>query len=33
MFSNESDSEPLVMISAYSSPVGENMPKVEAHEC
>jgi uncharacterized RmlC-like cupin family protein len=32
LFSNESDSEPLVMIAAYSSPVGEDMPKVEVHE-
>jgi len=32
LFSNESDNEPLVMIAAYSSPVGENMPKVEVHE-
>jgi uncharacterized RmlC-like cupin family protein len=31
VFSNESETDPFVMISAYSSPVGADMPKVEVH--
>lgn len=31
VFSNMSETEPFVMIAAYSSPVGANMPKIEVH--